>query len=107
MRSSDVMCLCLNPLVLRSTGIYLKTQSAPRSKHTVLVTKTSHLMLYRETIAVYTQIHTEYIDTLYGLNVEFVNVKLAVRITTGLGVIYKKYIYVQSVPRSKNTPSRL
>jgi len=33
-------------------------------------------MLYRETIAVCSQIHTKHINTLSGQNVEFVNVKL-------------------------------
>ena len=42
-------------------------------------------MLYREIIAVCSQIHTKHINTLCGQNVELVNVKLAVRIvTTGL-----------------------
>jgi len=34
-------------------------------------------MLYREIIAVYSQIHTKLIDTLCGQNVELLNVKLA------------------------------
>jgi len=42
-------------------------------------------MLYSEVIAVYSQIHT---DTLCGQNVEL-------------------YLKIQSVPRSKHTPSRL
>ena len=42
-------------------------------------------MLYREIIAVCSQIHTKYINTLRGQNVELLNVKLAVHIvTTGL-----------------------
>jgi len=42
-------------------------------------------MLYREIIAVCSQIHTKHINTLCGQNVEFVNVKLVVHIvTTGL-----------------------
>ena len=42
-------------------------------------------MLYREIIAVCSQIHTENINTLYGQNVELLNVKLVVNIeTTGL-----------------------
>jgi len=42
-------------------------------------------MLYREIIAVCSQIHTKRINTLCGQNVELVNVKLTVRImTTGL-----------------------
>ena len=42
-------------------------------------------MLYREIIAVCSQIHTKHINTLYGQNVELLNVKVEVHIlTTGL-----------------------
>ena len=42
-------------------------------------------MLYREIIAVCSEIHTKHINTLCGQNVEFLNDKLAVHIvTTGL-----------------------
>jgi len=42
-------------------------------------------MLYGEIMAVFSQIHTKHINTLYGQNVELLNVKLAVHIvTTGL-----------------------
>jgi len=42
-------------------------------------------MLYREIIAVCSQIHTKNINILCGQNVEWLNVKLAVHIvTTGL-----------------------
>ena len=42
-------------------------------------------MLYREIIAVCSQIHTKHINTLCGQNVDFVNVKLMIDIvTTGL-----------------------
>ena len=37
--------------------------------------KTNHLMLYRETIAVCSQSHTEHINIRCGQNVGFVNVK--------------------------------
>jgi len=37
--------------------------------------KTSRLMLYREIIAVCSQIHTKYINILCGQNVELLNVK--------------------------------
>ena len=33
-------------------------------------------MLYREIIAVYSEIHTKYINILYGQNVGFFNIKL-------------------------------
>jgi len=36
-------------------------------------------MLYREIIAVCSEIHTEHINTLCGQNVEFVDVKCIVR----------------------------
>jgi len=42
-------------------------------------------MLYREIIAVCSDIHTKHINTLCGQNVKLLNVKLAVHIvTTGL-----------------------
>ena len=39
-------------------------------------------MLYREIIAVYSEIHTKHKNTLCGQNVELVNVKLTVHIVT-------------------------
>ena len=39
-------------------------------------------MLYREIIAVCSQIHAKHINTLCGQNVEFLNVKLVVRVVT-------------------------
>jgi hypothetical protein len=42
-------------------------------------------MLYREIIAVCSEIQTKHTNTLFGKHVELLNVKLAVRIvTTGL-----------------------
>ena len=42
-------------------------------------------MLYREIIAVFSQIHTKYVSALCWQNVELLNVKLVVHIlTTGL-----------------------
>jgi len=40
--------------------------------------KTSQLMLYREIMAVCSEIHTKHINTLCGQNVELLNVKLGV-----------------------------
>ena len=50
--------------------------------------KSSQLMLYREIIAVCSQIHTKHTNTIRGQNVELFNVKLAVHsysymVTTG------------------------
>ena len=81
-------------MVLQNTGkriltklylSYLKKQSVPRSKPSASVSKTDKLMLYREIIAVRSEIHTKHINTLCGQNVELLNVKLVVHIlTTGL-----------------------
>jgi len=58
-------------------------------------------------MAVCSQIHTKHINTVCGQNVELFNVKLVVHIvTTGVLEGYL-YINIQSVPRSKRTPSRL
>jgi tryptophanase len=48
----------------------------------ISVVKTSQLMMYREIIAVCSQIHTKHINTLCGQNVELFNVKLVVHMTT-------------------------
>jgi len=54
-------------------------------KAQISVIKTNQLMLYREIIAVCSQIHTKHINTVCGQNLELLNVKLAVHIvTTGL-----------------------
>jgi hypothetical protein len=53
----------------------VKIKSVPRSKHTRLGYKSNQLMLYREIIAVCSEIHTKHINTLCGQNVEFVNIK--------------------------------
>jgi proteasome assembly chaperone (PAC2) family protein len=46
------------------------------------VTQTSQLILYREIIAICSEIHTKHINTLCGQNVELLNVKLVVHIVT-------------------------
>ena len=66
---------------LRTAGSQnlFKYRVGPRSKHSVSVIQTSQLILYREIIAVCSQIHTKHINTLCGQNVKFVNVKCSVR----------------------------
>ena len=44
-------------------------------------------MLYREIIAVCSQIHTKHTNTLCGQNVELLNVKLTVHIVTAVRYI--------------------
>ena len=63
-------------------AVHIVTTGLQRVKSVI---KTSQLMLYREIIAVCSQIHTKHINILCGQNVELLNVKLAVHIvTTGL-----------------------
>ena len=60
-------------------------QFVPHREQFASIERTGLDMLYREIIAVCSQIHTEHINTLCGQNVELLNVKLAVHIvTTGL-----------------------
>jgi len=61
-------------------------------------------MLYREIIVVCSQIHTKHTNTLCGQNVEFVNFKPG---GTYSDPWAKLFVKIQSVPRSKPTPSLL
>jgi len=54
----------------RTVELYIKIQSVPHSKHSTSVIKTSQLVLYREIIAVCSQIHTKHTEILCGQNVE-------------------------------------
>jgi len=49
-------------------------------------------MLYREIMAVCSQIHTKHINTLCGQNIELLNVKLMVHIVT-IGLQRVKSLY--------------
>ena len=44
----------------------LKTQSVPRSKHSTSVLNTSQLTLYREIIAVCSEIHAKHINAFWA-----------------------------------------
>ena len=52
-----------------------KTQALSRIQSAAALQTTVSLMLYREIIAVCSQIHTKHINTLCGQNVELLNVK--------------------------------
>ena len=55
-------------------------------------------MLYKEIIAVCSQIHAKHINTLCGQNVELLNVKLAVhRVTAAV----QSYIRMESIKEEK------
>jgi hypothetical protein len=49
-------------------------------------------MLYREIIAVYSEIHTKHINTVCGQNVELLNVKLVVKLRVK-SLRIKKFVY--------------
>jgi hypothetical protein len=66
----------INPFKNKFNVNYIKIHSVPRSKHTASgLQKPVKLMLYREIIAVYCDIHTERINELCGQNVGFLNVE--------------------------------
>jgi hypothetical protein len=46
--------------------IHMKIQSVPRSKHSVSVIQTCQLMLYRENVAVCSQIHRKHIYSVWA-----------------------------------------
>ena len=64
-------------------------------------------MLYREIIAVCSQIHTKHINTLCGQNVEMLNVKLAVHIvTTGLWMVNFPQVSALHLSRCHHSANR-
>ena len=74
--AEKVYCLYGNQDAI-ATGLnvnYIETCCPYRAVNTASVIKTSQLMLYREIIAVCSQIHTKHINTLCGQNVELLNV---------------------------------
>ena len=56
----------INPLNTKLYPSDLKIHFVPRSKHSASVLKTDKLMLYKEIIAVCSQIHTKHINTLWA-----------------------------------------
>jgi len=73
---NSARCMFLHRRIL--AWVIPKRQPVTRSKHSVSVIQTSRLMLYREIMAVCSEIHTKHINTLCGEKVELLNVKLVV-----------------------------
>jgi hypothetical protein len=75
---------CLEQFKYKIRLNYIQRPSPYRAVNTlsVSVIKTSQLMLYREIMAVCSEIHIKHIKTLCGLNEELLNVKLVVHIVT-------------------------
>jgi actin-related protein len=67
----------LNPLKTEFVLNYIYKNSVRTSQetHHLSATETNRLMLFRETVAVYCENHTEHTDTLCGQNAEFWYVK--------------------------------
>ena len=81
-KHTDTLCGQNVELLNVKMAVHIVTTGLWRVKSVI---KTSQLILYREIIAVFSQIHTKHINTLCGQNVELLNVKMAVHIvTTGL-----------------------
>ena len=57
----EIIAVCSQIHTKHIPELCIKTQSVPRSKHSVSVIQTSQLMLYSEIIAVCSQIHTKHI----------------------------------------------
>ena len=64
--------LCFNHLQMKCNLLYLKTSQLIFSTS---VLRTSQLMLYREIIAVCSEISIKHVHTLYGQNAELLKVK--------------------------------
>jgi len=60
-----------------------ETVAVPRSKHSASVIKTNKLMLYREIIAVCSQIHAKHIKRFVGRTQNFFMLKLVVHNVLG------------------------
>jgi hypothetical protein len=65
--------MCGQSRAEQSRAIYTNPVRTSQGTHYVSSTKPSRLMLFRETVAVYCQNHTEHTDTMYGKNAEFLN----------------------------------
>ena len=62
-------------------------------------------MLYREIIAVCSQVHTKHINTLCGQNVELLNVELTVHtVTTGFIIGKLTWLYLNPL-NARNNPT--
>jgi hypothetical protein len=60
------MILSINPVRTKLYLSNLKTQFVPHSKYSALNIKTVKLMLYREIIAVCSEIHAKHINALWA-----------------------------------------
>jgi hypothetical protein len=55
-------------------AVYINSVRTSQETYYVSATETNRLMMFRETVAVYCENHTEHINTLSGQNAEFCNI---------------------------------
>ena len=80
--TKHINTLCGQNVALLNVKLLVHIVTTGPLKGYFSVIKTSQLMLYREIIAVCSEIHTKHINTLCGQNAELLNVKLVVHIVT-------------------------
>jgi hypothetical protein len=61
---------------IRNTQIYKNSVRTSQETHYISATKPNRLILFRETVAVYCENHTEHKDILCGQNAEFFIIKV-------------------------------
>ena len=64
--SQEIKEVRVNTNTVCQTELFLKSRFVPRSKHTPSVIKTSQLMMYKEIIAVCSEINTKHINTVWA-----------------------------------------
>ena len=80
---SEINTKHINTLCGQNVELYIKTQFVPRSKHSPSrLIKTYQFVLYREIIAVCSEINTKHINTLCGQKVEFLGALAKLRKAT-------------------------
>jgi hypothetical protein len=66
-----------------------------RESHSASITKPNRLMLFRETVAVYCEDHTEHINTVFGQNSAILSVKAGGKCNSHCSLkCYKQSVYI-------------
>jgi len=81
-QTKHINTLCGQSVELLNVKLVVQIVTIRLERVKSLLIQTSQLMLYREIMAVCSEIHTKHKNTLCGQNVELLNVKLAVHIVT-------------------------
>jgi hypothetical protein len=68
---------------MHSSGIYTNPVRTSQETHYISATEPNRLVLFRETVAVYCENHTEHTNTLCGQNAELCNIDKSSPYLTG------------------------